>query len=213
MTTKLALYNEALIVHLGERKLASISENREPRRVLDEIWDQGAVKSCLEQGEWKFALRTAQLTANPSVVPTFGYTKAFDKPTDFVKISRLCSDEFLSVPLTQYVEESAMWFTHLEDIYLSYVSNDASYGGDLTKWPESFVRYAAAYLAWSACGRILQSQTAKDDLAKTMKKLRTEALSKDALQGPTKFLPPGVWASSRGQSSARDRGSRGQLIG
>jgi hypothetical protein len=38
--SKLKLYNDALGI-LGERRLASLTENREPRRVLDEVWDAG----------------------------------------------------------------------------------------------------------------------------------------------------------------------------
>ena len=37
MTTQLFIYNEAL-GHLGERVLASLTEGREPRRVLDSYW-------------------------------------------------------------------------------------------------------------------------------------------------------------------------------
>ena len=33
---QLSLYNNALTV-LGERKIASLTENREPRRVLDDV--------------------------------------------------------------------------------------------------------------------------------------------------------------------------------
>jgi hypothetical protein len=35
--SQLFIYNEAL-GHLGERRLANLSENREPRRVLDSYW-------------------------------------------------------------------------------------------------------------------------------------------------------------------------------
>ena len=41
MITRLQLYNSALLL-LGERNLASLSENREPRRLLDHVWDTGA---------------------------------------------------------------------------------------------------------------------------------------------------------------------------
>ena len=39
---KVGIYNDALIL-LGERRLSSISEAREPRYNLDAIWDIGAV--------------------------------------------------------------------------------------------------------------------------------------------------------------------------
>lgn len=77
---QLSLYNNALTV-LGERKIASLTENREPRRVLDDVWS-GAVKYCLEQGQWKFAIRTSKLTYSTDVNPVFGYRRAFERPSE-----------------------------------------------------------------------------------------------------------------------------------
>ncbi len=62
---KYAIYNMAL-AHLQERKLARLSngnlENREPKRVLDDFWDQ-EVAFCLERHFWNFIYRTVQLDA------------------------------------------------------------------------------------------------------------------------------------------------------
>ena len=71
MTTQLFIYNEAL-GHLGERQLASLSEPREPRRVLDSYWSD-VVGFCLSQGLWKFARRTAQIDSSSSLTPQFGF--------------------------------------------------------------------------------------------------------------------------------------------
>lgn len=213
-TTQLALYNEALIEHLGERPLASLAEDREPRRVLDAIWDGGARKYCLEQGSWKFALRVAKLSYNPSITPAFGYRYAFSKPTDFVKIVKLCSDAHFQAPLLNYTEESNLWFTDNQEIYITYVSIDPLYGFDMSLWPETFAKYVAAYLAYRACSRIKQSATDKEAIGKEMKKLLVDARSKDAIQGPTQFLPQGRWVTVRGGSSAAlNRGSKASLYG
>src|ERR1700724_1414124 len=71
MTTQLFIYNEAL-GHLGERQLASLSEPREPRRVLDSYWSD-VVGFCLSQGLWKFAKRTILIDNSSSLTPQFGY--------------------------------------------------------------------------------------------------------------------------------------------
>lgn len=213
-TSQLALYNGALTKFLGERKLASLSENREPRRVLDDIWSQGAVKYCLERGHWKFAQRVAKLTYDPSVTPSFGYNRAFEKPSDCVKISMLCSDEYFKAPLLEYSEESGFWFASLDEVYISYVSDDSSYGGDMSLWPESFIRFVECYLALSAVNRISQSATSEDKLEKKISKLKVDALSKDAIQGPTKFPPPSSWLTARSSTSVGEgRRNKSSLYG
>lgn len=81
MTTQLDIYNGALL-HCGERFLASLTEQREPRRLLDRVWSSNGVKTCLEQGQWNFAMRTIQIDYDPSIAPSFGYARAFQKPND-----------------------------------------------------------------------------------------------------------------------------------
>ena len=213
MSTQLKLYNKALTLYLGERKLASLSENREPRRVLDDVWD-GGVKSCLEQGQWKFALRTSKLTYDPGIEPSFGYARAFEKPNDCVRVSKLCQDEFFNQPILAYSEESGFWFAELDEIYISYVSDHASFGNDLSLWPESFTNWVAAWFASQASIRLKQSDTDVEKLFKIQGQLKKNALSKDALQGPTQFLPQGNWTRARtGGAYRNDRGSRSRLIG
>ncbi|HET99682.1 MAG TPA: hypothetical protein ENH89_04810, partial [Aurantimonas coralicida] len=66
-TDQLALYNIALAA-VGERSIASLTEGREPRRLLDEIWNRGAgaIEYFLEQGYWNFAIRTVQIDRSTS---------------------------------------------------------------------------------------------------------------------------------------------------
>jgi len=209
---QLGLYNQALYL-LGERSLASLTENREPRRILDVVW-RGAVKFCLEQGQWKFALRTSKLTYSTDVIPTFGYSRAFERPTDCVHLSKMCSDEYLQTPLLRYVEEAGWWFADLDDIYVSYVSDSLDFGNDYASWPETFSTYVATYLAAQSGLRINQSERTVEKLEKELKKVKRDALSKDAMQGSTQFLPTGSWVTSRrGGRSGSDRGSRSNLIG
>ncbi len=38
---QLSLYNRALLI-MGQRFLSDLSEEREPRRLLDQVWNDGA---------------------------------------------------------------------------------------------------------------------------------------------------------------------------
>lgn len=211
--SKLSVYQGACLA-LGERRLLSPTENRESRRALDDIWARDGVGSCLQMGLWNFAMRTIQYDYSPSVEPDFGYQRAFDKPTDWVRTAALCEDEFFKVPLLRYVDEAAYWYADLDTIYVRYVSNDTSYGFDYSKWPQNFTRFVELYFAWSVCERVTGSAEKKRDLERDMEIAKRQAKSTDAMDEATAFPPPGSWVRAR-QGKGRDleRGSRTQLIG
>lgn len=212
MTSQLLLYNGALTV-LGERKLASLTENREPRHKLDDVWANDFIDRVLQMGQWKFAKRTVELTASTSITPSFGYQFAFDKPADFVRTMGIASDEYFQQPLTQYDNEGAWMFADIEVIYYRYVSNDTQFGGDFSLWPPNFTEMAEHYLAYKAGPRIIGIEVDEDALEKGWKKWKTAAKATDAMESPTRFPPKGNWASSRQGFSSGERGNRNQLIG
>lgn len=211
-TTRLLLYNSAILL-LGERQLSSVTEAREPRRVLDMVWDVGAVDFVLEQGLWNFAMHTVQLTYSPSLTPDFGYRRAFDKPTDWIRTAGLCLDEYFREPLNAYNDETGHLFCDHDEIYLRYVSNDSEYGGDLSLWPQTFTKYVAAYLAYEAAPRLTQSEEKQEKLRRTMESRLVDARSKDAMNEPAAFPPRGAWIRRRRGGGGGDRGNRGSLIG
>lgn len=210
---KLILYNDALRL-CGERRLASLSEERESRRMLDEVWNT-AVEYCLEEGLWKFSIRSRETSYSPSIEPDFGYTYVFEKPEDLIRITGLSSDEFLQTPLLDYRDEGGFWFSNLDTIYVSYVSNDDSFGLDSSLWPHTFKKFLAAHLAYEIVNDLKKdsAESFQQRIEREMTKRMTEARSHDAQAGPTRFTPTGSWVSSRGFGYRWDRGSRGRLIG
>ena len=208
-TTKLKLYNNALVVHLGERKLSSLTENREPRRALDDVWDNGAVDYCLQQGLWNFASRSVMIDYDPDVTPDFGFDYAFTIPTDFIRIIKITSDEDMKSSIQDYKEERGYWFTNHQTIYVEYISNDSSYGGDLSRWPETFTKFVEAHLAQRICKRITNSVADSEDLEKVVRKKLVDARSKDAMDEGTKFAPRGSWSTARTGRASRYRDDNG----
>lgn len=211
MTTKLTIYNGALLL-CGERFLNSLTEEREPRRLLDHVYDNNGIKYCLEEGQWFFAMRTVLIDYDPSIEPDFGYRRAFLKPDDWVVTSSLCEDEFFNVPLLQYNDEAGYWYADLDELYVRYVSNDTSYGLDLNKWPESFREFVEAHFAW----KIVKKLTGSSEKEKELEDIRGQKLviakNKSAMADPTKFPAQGSWTRSR-RGRIGDRGRRGTLIG
>lgn len=222
-TSRLAIYNGALLA-CQERSIANLTVNEEARHLLDVVWNDGGVRYCLEQGQWRFAMRAAKMTYDPAVVPSFGYGKAFPKPTDWVDTSAVCSDERFNMPLLQYADEVGYWFADLEDIYVKYVSDDANYGNNLSLWPYSFTEYVKWYFAGRVVGKISSSEAlierllgppGRPEKGEVHAKLVT-ARNRDSMAGPTTFPARGTWSSSRmGQGGRRswDRGNPNSLIG
>jgi uncharacterized protein YneR len=211
MTDKLSLYNGSLLV-AGERFIASLSVQEEPRRLLDQVWT-GAIKYCLEQGQWHFAMRTIQIDYDSSIEPDFGYRRAFVKPDDWVNTSGLCSDEYFTAPLTRYIDEAGYWYADLDTLYVRYVSNDSLYGMDLNKWPETFREYVEAYLASRILLKIANSEDKAEKAGKLAEKRLMVAKNKAAMAEPTSFPARGSWSSARNRFPRRDGGGGGSLIG
>jgi hypothetical protein len=211
--SRLSLYNQALAL-CSERRLASLTEEREARRLLDDSWGAGAVDYCLEQGQWNFAMRSVKLDYSPSVEPPFGYRRAFDKPTDYIRTAAVSIDEFFREPLLAYTDEADYWFADFDTIYVRYVSNDDAYGNNMGRWPETFSKFVEAFLATEIVWKLTQSTEKRDKVEEVMKKCLVDARSKDSMNEPTTFAPRGSWTSARmGNRARRDRGNRGSLIG
>lgn len=211
-TSRLSLYNGALL-EVGERDLASLTENREPRRLLDRAWDNGLVDYCLKQGQWTFAKRTKELAPSTSVSPAFKYRNAFDKPTDFIRTRGMYSDEQMQVGLLHYGQEGNYFLADEAVLYLDYVSNDENYGGNLASWPSDFVRAVEVYLASRIVKKLTQSADDESALFKKAHYLLEKAASADAMEGPPKFPPDGSWVRARRGGAGRDGGNRGSLVG
>lgn len=203
---RLGIYNEALRL-LGERQLAALTENREPRRILDTVWDAGAIDYVLEQGQWQFAMRTIEITYSPSVEPPFGYRYAFNKPDDLIRVTSVCTDEFFTTPNLRYTDEAGFWFADDQSIFIKYVSNHVNYGSDLSLWPQTFMKYVAAYFASESCSALNKSEATEQKVRRLLSERHKDAMAKDSMAEPTKMLPMGSWVMSKfGGVNRRDRG-------
>lgn len=200
---KLSIYNGAL-QRLGSRELASLTENREPRRVLDGHWgpDNRVVKEALEKGDWNFATRSVQGIYSTTIEPDFGFRRAYDKPVDLRRLTTLSPDDRFSAPLvaTQYSDEAGFWFTDLDMLYIRYVSDDTDYGLDAVRWTEAFRNYLECDLAWKSCERITNASTKRDRIERDRMNALRASKSLDGMADGVKFLPQGSWSRARRSS-------------
>lgn len=220
--TRLSLYNDALLL-CGERALSNLSEDTEPRRLLDQLWSDQGVDMCLEEAQWEFAMRSVRIDYDTGITPDFGYHRAFDKPTDWILTSSVCMDEFFRVPLLRYVDEVGFWYSDLDTIYVRYVSNDSTYGMDLSKWPPSFKEFVASHFASRMILKITNDEARlrlfinpENPEHSVRGRALLRAKSRCAMASPTTFPARGQWGLSRnrGISKRSDGGfNSGNLIG
>lgn len=194
MTSKLVLFNESL-AHLRERKISSLSEARESRRALDDVYD-GVCAGCLEAGYWNWAMRAVVQTSSDSLTPEFGFLYAFEKPTDWLRTYVVSDMENLR-PLLHYADENDVLWADCDPLYIKYVSDDSSYGMDLSLWPQSFTDFVALRLAVKAGPRISNNNELIAELAKQEVRAMRRAQGKDAMNEPPGFPPRGSWSSAR----------------
>lgn len=192
-TTQLSLYNKALR-HLGERKLASLTENREPRRYLDDEYSD-TVLLCLRSGLWNFASRAVQIDVDGSIEPAFGYQSAFAKPCDWIRTSMISTSETFDPPLRNYRDQEGYWLANADTLYARYVSSDLA--GNILAWPADFAEYVGIALARTIAPRITQDNSLIDAIEKKEKLYWKRAQANDAMDEPPQPWPLGTWTTSR----------------
>jgi hypothetical protein len=213
VATQLGLYNGALLI-CRERFLTALTDPGEPCRLLNYVWSENGVNACLEMAQWNFAMRTISIIPDPSIQPSFGYVYVYDKPADWVLTSAVSEEPYFRVPLTRYFDEAGYWYADLQTIYVRYVSNDPTYGGNLGAWPESFDEMVKAYFAWRIIGKLTKDENEQARVERIFKAAKLHAKSRSAMAEPTSFVAQGAWSRARQRFlNRRDGGSIGNLIG
>ena len=186
MATKLQLYNQALLL-MKERRLSGLAEDRESRRTMDEFYDQ-VVQFCLEQGMWKFAMRSA--TLNQDGAGAYGFTYVFNLPSDHIHTFAVGDTADYDPPLVYtYAEEAGLLYANTTTLRLRYSSNGANYGLLLSDWPQGFAFYVACELAaWTAYA-ITGNENVALMLDKKSKIMLANSLSLHSLVNPPGLLP------------------------
>lgn len=211
--SQLSIYQGACAV-IGERQLQTLTETRESRRALDDVWARGGVNTCLAAGLWNFAGRGVQLDYNPDFTPSWGFQSAFNHPSDWVRWMKVCADPYFENPLLQCTDESGFLFADLRRIWVKYVSNDPNWGMNFAVWPDAFQRYVEAYFGAAVAKRVTGSVDKEKSAQAERDRLLKVAKSTDAMNESTALLPAGNWRQARhGRRGAIERGNPFSLYG
>lgn len=145
--TKLGLYNNSLLL-IGQRKLTGLTEDREPRYLLDDAYALDAVDYCLEVVKPRFATKTVTLNS-PAVSADHGLDSVHTLPADYLTMVAVYSDDKLDQEVKRYILDDTTIACEHAIIYLRYISDDLN--ETYTNWPGSFTRVVTSYLAREIC--------------------------------------------------------------
>lgn len=196
MADQLAIYNVAL-AHLGERRLASLAEPREPARVLADEWD-AAVTGCLQMAAWSFATRTQEVDAtSPGAGP---FSNAIPKPADWLRTVDLALDAALTTPPDGYLEEGGFWYASAAGLFIRFVSSNTAYGFNVARWHQPFADLVALALAARACRRLTGAADMLGDLIKLREQATQEALTYEEQTAARQYPAPSGAGENRLQA-------------
>lgn len=186
MADQLAIWNVAL-AHLGERRLAVLTEPREPARVLNDEW-VAAVTGCLQMAAWSFATRTQQVNMTGAGAGPFA--NRLPKPADWLRTADIAADAALTVPLDGYLEEGGSWNAAPAAIWVRYVSSDPAYGFNVAGWHQPFADLVALALAARACRRLTGAADMLGELIKLREQASQEALTYEEQTAARQYPAP-----------------------
>lgn len=202
MATKLDIFNTALH-YLGERKLSTLYEDREPRYVLENLYSINLIQEIHEVVKPRYALKTAQLSS-PTTSSVHGLDNVYTLPSDFLcppvdpgthgKVGFIWADDEFTQPVNRYFLESGTVATEIAtNVYIRYVSNSVSEGS----LSSLVARIVATRLAMLAASRINPSK--QGDLNEQYNQLIQQAVAIEGLK-ENDFLPqPATGALSADQ--------------
>lgn len=153
MATQLGLYNGALRL-IKERALVDLTETGPAKLALDAAYAD-ALAYCLELAQWTFAVRS--LPFSGVATPGLGYPRSVTLPVDFVRPVAISGSSSFYPPLETYTIANGTLYTDQSIVHMSYVSNNAAYGNDLTKWPMTYTKLVEAHLAVEIAPHITSS--------------------------------------------------------
>lgn len=201
MADRLTIYRGALR-HLGDGRLASLTDNDSRRLKLDDAWTS-SVDFMLEKALWNFAIRTVELEADDDFEPLFGYAYSFSKPDDWVRLNAISDEPYFVRSYEKYHDDGDFWFADVDRLYLRYVSNSPLYGYNIGRWRQSFALALEALLAFRCGLPISNDRGNRNDLFQIFEKLLKDAKAQDAVDESVQYPPTGRLVKARFRSGSR----------
>lgn len=178
---------EPMRVQLDKAIDAALAKDGLPRpRSLPEHAVERSARSLLEQGFWRYSVKTA--TPSSTTGPAAGYAAAYTLPADHLRtydVSVLANSRLY--PIDRQEEGGKLSVQHASNVRLRYVSSDFLVP---STWPEAFAEAVDVCLSIEALRAVDPAADVKVPRAQ-LEKMLDAALGKERLPRPL-LLPPGA---------------------
>jgi hypothetical protein len=172
-------------------------------------WYDATRLECLAQHPWKFATKRDILTPDPTATPPFGYTYAYNLPSDWVRLVTI-GDDYLNdlkrefeIENNQILTPTGTSATDTLSLQIRYIFDQ----DDVTTFSPLFIKYFYLQLALNMATKFSTSSTIRASIRDEFKDIEMQAKAvngQDRRPKRIQFsrtltkrrgLPGGVWAS------------------
>jgi hypothetical protein len=169
MSSKISIINEALLM-IGEELMASAEEESRIGDNVRALYDN-VRKTALEQYNWFFASKTAQLQLVDTLPLITDFNKVYQLPNDFLGLSRF----FVSDPNggKKYRLESGRILTTFDQVVIKYTflnENEGTYTGLFCSYLSSLLAQKLAYDSTASGSYAINLNTLVEENFKKAKK-------------------------------------------
>jgi len=190
MTSEVAICNAAL-AKVSNNRIASLTEGSTAGDLCNEMY--GRIRDrLLRRHLWNFNKRRVKL-ARLSEAPVFGWTYAYQLPSDWLRNIAVHADAAGRNPSQAYQVEGRRILADHEDIWLVYGARVT----DPNEFDEMFREALAYALAVELAVPLAKSATLRDRMAEAFETFALEAQTIDGQDDPPEFAAEPGWATVR----------------
>ena len=179
-----AICNMALSL-LGDEPITSLTDNSTRARLCNLRYEH-IRDATLRSHPWNFALLRAEL-AELEAEPLFDWDKAFQLPTDCLRVLRLNSAD------DEFVIEGRSLLTDATTAQIRYISQVTDPG----QYDSLFIEAFAARLAADICQKLTGNSGRADTLWQQYERKLQEALGADGQEGSDENLTSDIFIEAR----------------
>jgi hypothetical protein len=199
MASRVEIANLALTKIGSGQKITSLTDNSAAARAMNTVYDMTR-KAELRARNWAFALKRAQLPAS-SVDPSWGFTKAYPLPADFLRLVQ-ANEFYLTPALLDYntadaspfaIEQGQILCDYSAPLKIRYVYDVTDEG----TFDALFVNAFAARLAYETCEQITNSTGKKQDIKADYLMAVATATKANAIEKPPALIGDDSWVMAR----------------